>query len=466
MSRLNEYNPDFGVVFEDEWDKWRDKYLGGGGGGGGTKPPTTTPTTPPTSFSQQALQDKTQTYSQAPGFFTTAQLAAVPGARQTNANTIITGQGEKYSLQAGTGLWQAFGTANQADRQQYLGAAPLAGSTPTTTPSTTPSASATQGAAGLRQYAGLSGLAGTGGTLTSEQTPQLPSFASSTLAGYGVPQQGRQYMYSGEGLNQLGVNPLGTTNGPVVQAPGQRAPASMGFGAGVNTNMIQFSQRPGGTVEAERQFPSVPVSVPSGYRPGPSGFSMPDDGGAFRSFAIPINAGPQGTGFAHLTGPTTMQIGNTGYLTSGMPYNDPFMVYGRQGSADAATRAVQMAQLANERNTLMGMGYSPATIINALSAVREGPGVGDLRDYFPGSAAPLPGMMGYATATPGAVSAWDTAKAAVGGTATPQAPAASNGGGVFGTGFMGDAWAAAVAAARNKEEEERGGFGSAQRSYE
>lgn len=294
------------------------------------------------------------------------------GAIQISPTRAITGQ-TTFNLYSDYGLWVPTGFApNNADRSAAMN-----------------SVQERNRSTGQNPYANLAPFAGTGGTLTPEQTPQLPTFAGATQPGFGVPQQGRGYMFSGESLNQLGVNPRGTTNGPVVQEPPGRAPASMGFGPGVSTNIHTFSQRPGGTTPAQRQFPSVQVSVPGDYQPGPSGFSLAENGGAFRAFDIPINAGPTGTGLIQMSGPTNMQIGNTGYLTSGGPAVDPFAVYGRQGSPDAAVRAVQLAQLADERNALFARGYSPQNVIDLLSAVQTGPSMPNVREYFTGSSGPL-----------------------------------------------------------------------------
>ena len=470
MASWNEYNEISGVVFETELEKWWRENMGGGGS---TKPTTSsgsssTSTKPATTYAQSALQDKKETYTGQPGIKTREELAAMLGARELNANTIMLGDGSVYNLKSdGTGLYGA-GYPSAAYRTAYVSAPPLGGvAQQQQQPGTLPGAPAS-----TSPYAGLAGIQGSGGALSPTQTPQFASLQGSVQPGAGMPTAGRQYTFTGDDLNSLTVNRQGSGGGgPVVLGSPAVAPRNVGYGPGASANLQTFGSGGPSTTAASKQFASVPVSVPRGYMAGSSGYSIDGAGGpAFRAFDLPINStapsatGPGGVGVITQQGPTTASIrnadgGTTGWLTSGMAYNDPFAVYGRQGSSDAATRTVQSAQLMDARNELMALGYGPQAIIAALTATNDSgttgvdPSGGGYRSY--GGSTSVAPPTGAAPPVGAAAPGYGALGGAIANMGNVVANAASN----PGSGMPGvSALAAALAAA--KDEEENGGISS------
>lgn len=440
MSRLNEYNPIFGVVFEEPpKPKWlqdlEEEEAAEKGKGGGAAPPKapqgSLPGFPPGTVMRgenagigpnnlwyyrqpdgsvkegfaASAEDRraagtgggTTTSGTKPGGTTTnyqqqnianeraAQLATgkyleapPPGYTMILNGAKAVGPGGAYAWDNTSNLWYPTFVTKE-DRQMALstpqqGTASGVNPTPQT-PALSPVGSAVPGGANLQGF---------GGTLTPEQTPQFASFQGSVNPGYGVPTEGRQFAYTGSGLNNLTVNRQGSgANGPVVLGSPLVAPRSLGYGPAVSTNMRTFGSGGPATTPASRQFASVPVSVPGGYMAGSSGYSIQGAAGpAFQAFDLPINAtapsaaGPGGVGLITQSGPQNASIrnadgGTTGWSTGGMVYNDPFAVYGRQGSTDAATRTVQSAQIMDARNELLAAGYGPQAVIAAMTAPKE-----------------------------------------------------------------------------------------------
>lgn len=407
MSRLQEYNPEFGVVF-DEWDDILNATLGGSGaGGGGTAPPkpgpapnnerpagtevspgrivspnllTTylyNPTTgwaaspyPPGADDKKAAAGasgtarpgggSTSTYTRTPyGPNSLEAIQASTIARRGSEESRINPRTGEVFTRGGDGTWRGGFFANARDVQADLaawragggtlpGTAPTPGATPTPHP---------QGALTPEARA-FAGLAGTLGTLDARGGPLVPGFGNFTQPGIGIPSEGRQTMYTGNGLNTL------YTGG---QGSAQQIPIAPGFrGAGAFGNQIHFAAGAsgGGRVEPQMAFPSVAVSVPGSYVR-----DQGNVGDGNRAYSVPFNIGAGGAGLMNIGG-SNVQLNSAdkgvgfGYTLGAMPSSSFFSATGRQADNDPAIQAAQTLQLIAAINQ---MGGGPGAI-SALTA--------------------------------------------------------------------------------------------------
>ncbi len=336
MSRLQEYNPEFGVVFETEAEKWaRENGITIGGGTGGTKPsgPTTTTTN---TYAQSQLQDKQGTLAGQPGIYTREQLAAMPGAKMLGNNTIITGSGDKYSLRSdGTGLWAAFGAANAADRKAYdTAGVPIGSGGVTAQPGTV-------------AQPGVAAQPASFTSLQPQNGMQIPGFGAyqQTISG-GIPSEGRQTLstrdFQGTGLNTL----YPSTDNNIQYAPGRRDIGQTGNPNVFNpmSSSIAFNQNNRG-VEPQMLFPDAQVSVPGSYVKGEGNVNDSN-----RAFSVPFNIGPSGAAMMNIAG-NNVQLQSAdkgtgyGYVLNAAPSSNVGLTTGRALSEDPAIQAAQALML-------------------------------------------------------------------------------------------------------------------------
>lgn len=211
----------------------RNTILGPTGGSGGTGTRTGTGST--TNYAQQNLENKVAVNSNAPGYSDRDALIQ-QGGRMLGGNTIIMPNWDKYTIEAGTGLYKAFGRATTTD-VRALG---------------------TQ----------IASERTSGATFQPGQlTPQAPVAATApraSLAGPlvpGAPDTRTSSLPSS--VNQVAIqNPGLGFNGFINKGVGVRAPASMGLGPSVSTNRIEFSPYERGYTMADRPIAGS-VTVPS-----------------------------------------------------------------------------------------------------------------------------------------------------------------------------------------------------------
>ncbi len=324
MGFWNEYNPEFGVVFDD-WDDFIKSLQGGSTTG--TKP---TAGTPPT-YAQSSLQDKKDTLAGQPGIFQREQLAA-QGGRQINANQIQLPDGSKYSLRSdGTGLYQAAGAAlgTKQDVAIWNAAAPLGGATtPTPTPGVTPGLSSPLGA---RDFTSLPSTAG----------PQIQGWDAFIHPG-GLSSEGRQTLGGvSTGLNSMVAGRQGSATPLFPVSPGFRQ------GPGQLGNNINFvTTQPGSnSLQPQNLFGETSVSVPGTYVSGQGNV-----GASNRGYSVPFNIGPNGAGLMNIGG-NNVQIQSAdrgtgyGYVLNAMPHSNVGALTGRDLSDDPARQAAQILML-------------------------------------------------------------------------------------------------------------------------
>lgn len=428
MSRLSEYDPRSGVVF-DEIDDAINAALGGTTGGGGApppKPPAQEQPPPPAGFVNvpgtnrivntvgtisQSWNPNTGQWDRSPyppsaddkraagaGYtYTSTGGSSTNYAAQNAANKAQTqaAQGGTKDLPPGyiqiadtravsrngltvatrdptTGMWINAGfPPNQADKvavARMVLAERQAGGGTTTTTTGTAQPSVTDILLGREQRSsvspGVPGAAGLPGTVQPNQAPALPTLAGpAVVPGLGVPSEGRRLMSTGPELNTL---VSGRNERPYAYPTGLRPEG----GGNINNYMMTAHS----TAPAYAQFPTTTFSVPDTYQRGASGFTLPDNGGAFQAFSIPVavtnptTTSPGGAAMLTLQGPQNVTIGNTGFVMSPFAANSIGAAYNRDLSNDAATRAVETAMLLDAQAK-----YGPA---GAMALLREAdPGI-------------------------------------------------------------------------------------------
>ncbi len=326
MSRLQEYNPEFGVVFD-----WADDWLAQHpttGGGGGVKP--TGPTAQPqVSFQEQSIKDK---LAQG-GYFTKDQLIS-RGGKELGANTIIVGT-DKYSLEPG-GIYRPFGTASAADSKALASQMMAQGQTNRTAPGLATMAPE------ARPYAGN---AGQFGTLAPNQAPQIGGIGDQWIhPGVGFPTGNNATINGVErGLNSMTAGRQGSaTQFPV--APGFRREGDVG-------NSINFASGNTATGSLEPQMVFGPMSVtPQTAIPGSYQFGMGNVGDSGRAYGVPFNVGPGGAGLMNIGG-NNVQVNSAdkssgyGFVLNAMPSSNVGALTGRNLSEDPASQAAQIMAL-------------------------------------------------------------------------------------------------------------------------
>lgn len=242
----------------------------------------------------------------------------------------------------------------------------------------------------------LRGGAGSAGMVGNLQPQDAPHFSS--LGDFRIP---------GLGFNAAEYKPVSGAgiNLSSVHLPTSVTRTNYGFDYGHPESFPGTKSY--GPSEAKVDMPNF--QVPNGYQSGPSGFSIPDNGGAFKAFAMPFGiqnatfgalsqsapaqfdapsrangytqpqAGPGelkpagmerpgGAGAMMLNGPQTVNINGGGM---GMGFNPDTILkdYGRSGlSSDAATRAMMAMALMNANSGLQrDKGMSPLDAFMALN---------------------------------------------------------------------------------------------------
>lgn len=339
------------------------------------------------------------------GPFVTGDLAArtiAIGANQTQQQERVDPwSGQRY-IQGTDGTWRASGRASATDVQTYVHAFGLPQAASQTPGANLGADIAMSANPGLRQNAGMAGVQG---MQRPDQAPTFSSLNGFTLPGLGFGLDNTKAMYTGNGMNSVRLpTPVAQRNYGYDFGPG--AVGAKAYG------------------QADIQLPSTGFRVPEGYQAGPSGYSQTGpNGGYFSPIAIPFNItaptfgplsqsapaqiqpnatrGPDGSYFSPvgpgqtqpggmqtpggagalmLNGPQTVNINGGGV---GFGYN-PTM-YGatqnRSLSDDAATRAVQVAQILDKQAQLEAAGMSPLAATEALRREQEISGAGG--DYSP-----------------------------------------------------------------------------------
>jgi hypothetical protein len=324
-----------------------DKALGGGAAKGSAPSapakPTYTPSAP-INYAAQNLQQKTAVNANAPGYSTKEALLA-QGGRPLGQNTIIVGN-DKFSLEAGTGLYRAFGTATANDIRQ-LGAQLMneaaQNRTGAATANVTPEA---------RPYAGM---AGAPGTLDARAGPVIPGFDAYRQPGIGFPLDGNKPISGiANGLNTMTAGRQGSaTQFPV--APGFRQEGQFG-----NSISFAFGNTSPGYLEPAMKFADTSVTPITGV-PGSYVFGQGNVGDANRAYSVPINVGGGGAALMNVAG-NNVQMNSAdrsqgyGFALNAMPASSVFALTGRNASEDPASQAAQTLML----NSAIAQGMLPA----------------------------------------------------------------------------------------------------------
>ncbi len=420
MSRLNEYNPEFGVVF-DEIDDAINAALGNAGappgGGGAPKPPAGgLPNFPegtkfpagatnrgiapnglwyekqsdgsvkegyPASQADRAAVGAGPVSSYTPRTGTTggantnyaekslqdkiATLTGLPGvatkegllsqgARALGGNYLVLPNGDKYSLRN-----DGTGLYGAFGRVSATEARQLASQQMAANVSGNRTPEASNLTPEARPYAGLGGLNGLGGTLEARNGPVIAGLDNFRQPGIGIPSEGRQNISGVErGLNTMTAGRQGSlTQFPV--APGFRREGDVG-------NSINFASgnTATGTLEPQMTFAPTSVNVPGTYV-----YGQGNTGAANAAYSVPFNIGTGGAGLMNIGG-TNVQLNSAdrgtgyGYALNAMPASSVFAATGRNPSEDPASQAAQTLML-NSALAQFGGGPGALAMINAAN---------------------------------------------------------------------------------------------------
>lgn len=347
------YSPTSGWTASTYAPNADDKRAAGGGGGGTTNNST--------NYTAKNIADRT-----------TALLATGNYVRDLPAGFTLLPGGSKAigpnntAMQKDnqTNLWSpSFVTT--ADRQAGIAGARGQATAPG---ATLPLAPMTNLSPEARQFAGLAQFAGPGGALEQRGGAVIPGFGAFTQPGIGIPSEGRQTLYTGNGLNTMYTGGQGSTQ-QIPIAPGFRGPGQVG-------NSISFASGAsgGGRVEPQSVFSSVPLSVPGTYVQGQGNV-----GAANQAYSVPFNIGPNGAALANIGG-SNVQLNSPdkgvgfGFALNAPPESNFFSATHREGSRDPATQAIQTLQLIGALNTPGGFAALNAVNPNQYGGFHAGTG--------------------------------------------------------------------------------------------
>lgn len=357
------YKPGYAASAAEQQQYGIGPKSGGGGGSAGAKTGGTGGTTyapkAPVNYAEKNVQDKLSTNANLPGYAQKDALLA-GGGKALGNNVIVMPNHDKYSLEAGTGLFRALGQASTADLRA-VGSQMMAQST----------ANRTGGG-------GTSPVGLPSGTPSSVTDPNARAFTTAPLSGptYGPPvtpgAPDTRTQSLGPVLNQIAVhNPSNGFNGFINKEEGQRAPFSQGVSPANGSNQILFSQGAHGFTQDENPFGQVSYTTPTTFDTktgfNDQGFAVPTTFGV--TYGTPnYSPDPFGTAGSN-TVPLTMAGSNvsfmrpdgstTGFVRDAMPASNIGLATGRDfsGLNPAAQAAAQFAMLDRQMGGALSNSY-------------------------------------------------------------------------------------------------------------